>query len=80
MEMEIEELRRQRDLAKSEVDDLRRKLQDEHVYLILYLFVYMGVLSILSCHFLFCIYMVYTLIRSSMIIVPNCIFVALFSS
>lgn len=45
MEMEIEELRRQRDLAKSEVDDLRRKLQDEHVYLILYLFVYMGVLS-----------------------------------
>lgn len=80
MEMEIEELRRQRDLAKSEVDDLRRKLQDEHVYLILYLFVYMSVLSILSCHFLFCIYMVYTLIRSSMIIVPNCIFVALFSS
>lgn len=45
MEMEIEELRRQRDLAKSEVDDLRRKLQDEQVYLILYLFVYMGVLS-----------------------------------
>lgn len=29
MEMEIEELRRQRDLAKSEVDDLRKKLQDE---------------------------------------------------
>ncbi|KAL3529251.1 hypothetical protein ACH5RR_008573 [Cinchona calisaya] len=29
MEMEMEELRRQRDLAQSEVDDLRRKLQDE---------------------------------------------------
>ncbi|CAI9113523.1 OLC1v1014136C3 [Oldenlandia corymbosa var. corymbosa] len=29
MEMEIEELRRQRDLAKTEVDDLRRKLQED---------------------------------------------------
>ncbi|KAL3512225.1 hypothetical protein ACH5RR_024942 [Cinchona calisaya] len=29
MEMEIAELRRQRDLAHSEVDDLRRKLQDD---------------------------------------------------
>ncbi|XP_027168177.1 kinesin-like protein NACK1 [Coffea eugenioides] len=29
MEMEMEELKRQRDLAQSEVDDLRRKLQDE---------------------------------------------------
>ncbi|KAJ9550223.1 hypothetical protein OSB04_014268 [Centaurea solstitialis] len=29
MEMEIEELRRQRDLAQSEVDELRRKLQEE---------------------------------------------------
>lgn len=37
MEMEIEELRRQRDLAKSEVDDLRRKLQDEQVSLTPYL-------------------------------------------
>ncbi|KAG4137430.1 hypothetical protein ERO13_D07G071300v2 [Gossypium hirsutum] len=29
MEMEIEELKRQRDLAQSEVDELRRKLQDD---------------------------------------------------
>ncbi|KAK4776765.1 hypothetical protein SAY86_005453 [Trapa natans] len=29
MEMEIEELRRQRDLAQSEVDELRRKIQDQ---------------------------------------------------
>ncbi|CAI9113600.1 OLC1v1014233C2 [Oldenlandia corymbosa var. corymbosa] len=29
MEMEIEELRRQRDLAQTEVDDLRRKLQED---------------------------------------------------
>lgn len=29
MEMEIEELRRQRDLAQSEVDELRRKLKDD---------------------------------------------------
>ncbi|CAN0916147.1 Kinesin-like protein NACK1 [Linum grandiflorum] len=29
LEMEIEELRRQRDLAKCEVDELRRKLEDE---------------------------------------------------
>ncbi|CAN1241586.1 Kinesin-like protein NACK1 [Linum perenne] len=31
LEMEIEELRRQRDLAKYEADELRRKLQDEQV-------------------------------------------------
>nr|GMD60675.1 kinesin-like protein NACK1 [Ipomoea batatas] len=31
MEMEIEELRRQRDLAQSQVDELRRKLQEEQV-------------------------------------------------
>ncbi|XP_059644226.1 kinesin-like protein NACK1 [Cornus florida] len=30
MEMEIEELRRQRDLAQSQVDELRQKLQDDH--------------------------------------------------
>lgn len=29
MEMEIEELRRQRDLAESQVDELRKKLQDD---------------------------------------------------
>ncbi|KAK4799673.1 hypothetical protein SAY86_025038 [Trapa natans] len=29
MEMEVEELRRQRDLAQSEVDELRRKIQDQ---------------------------------------------------
>ena len=29
MEMEIEELRRQRDLAQSQVDELRKKIQDD---------------------------------------------------
>jgi len=29
MEMEIEELKRQRDLAQTQVDELRRKLQDD---------------------------------------------------
>lgn len=29
MEMEIEELKRQRDVAQSEVDELRRKLQED---------------------------------------------------
>ena len=29
MEMEIEELKRQRDLAESQVEELRRKLQDD---------------------------------------------------
>lgn len=29
MEMEIEELRRQRDLAQTQVDELRRKLQED---------------------------------------------------
>lgn len=31
MEMEIEELRRQRDMAQTQVDELRRKLQEDHL-------------------------------------------------
>ena len=40
MEMEIEELRRQRDLAQTQVDELRKKMQeDQQVFLSLPVFV-----------------------------------------
>lgn len=40
MEMEIEELRRQRDLAQTQVDELRKKIQeDQEVFLSLPVFV-----------------------------------------
>lgn len=48
MEREIEELRRQRDLAQSQVDELRKKLQEDQ-QVGLYLFF----LTLLMIHFKF---------------------------
>lgn len=53
MEREIEELRRQRDHAQSEVDELRKKLKEDHqVSIFLYLHILLSLFITAALNFI----------------------------